>query len=394
MAPTPPTPPPPTLATSSYDKVYPYYVEVCAVTAEKLKGQSVSGAGGHAVLYLKGVCRDTAAGYPRLRLCQAGEKDLSDPESGTAISVDEVFKNVNWMAVDGRDLLLTGGLRTDETLTVATRDRAVQKILSGGMMNGILPHAKYLEDKPAGMSDQEHMARLGIGLNFGLTFGRNAYCARLPVSRDMLEPMVNQLNRRNEEFIGGAKDFNWNVLSDNCAHAAHNAVAAANVFESYKINAPLPEQLFNLAVPSNEYIDWLDLGNETDIDDPEEIYNDDRLRSLLLQRNWLPAQPGVLSSFTPVHASNDLYETDDQSFLVLEFPLFSARSSILNRAQTDARYYDLTANLTHFRDRYRAILSSRRSSTGDRDFDAFLARYYAYVSEQLSNVERSLATAR
>ena len=394
-----------------YDQLYPTYAEVCAVTAEKPKGGSASGAGGHAVLYLKGACRDTSVGYPRLRPCQPGEKDPNDSESGTGISVDEVFRNVNWMAIDGRSLMVSGGLSRNETLTTAARDRAVRQIVDGGMLQGIIPHPKYMERKPAGMTEQERMARLGVGLNFGLTFGRNAYCARMPVPAEMLQPMIDNLNRRNEEFVTGAKDYKWDVLSDNCAHAAHNAVAAAGLFRAYKINAPLPVQLFNLAVPANEYIDWIEYGNDSPLSDPVEMYRNTRLRDLLVNRGWLPVQPGVLSHFTPVHAKNDLYETQGNDFLVLEFPLFSPKRSILERAMRDARYFDVRANLTYFKNEYLRILRDKKSADqiredntdywGDgrpprdlrsKDFDRFVSRYYTYVTDQLANVERMLSS--
>src|SRR5262245_33254648 len=85
----------------TYDQVYPYYVEACTLSQikEKVGGKvKAGGIAGHMVLYLKGVCRDTHAAYPQLRVCEGGPKgDMTDPDSGTFISVDKQFRNVNWV---------------------------------------------------------------------------------------------------------------------------------------------------------------------------------------------------------------------------------------------------------------------------------------------------------
>ena len=65
-----------------YDQLYPYYVEVCAVSQIRAKFTEYGGSGGHAVMYLKGACRDTQAEYPTIEVCDAGTVDLSDPETG------------------------------------------------------------------------------------------------------------------------------------------------------------------------------------------------------------------------------------------------------------------------------------------------------------------------
>src|SRR5689334_13985024 len=62
-------------AEQAYESLYPYYAELCAVSELKKKpgfgAEISSGMGGHSVLYLNGVCRDSQAGYPTIRLCDA-----------------------------------------------------------------------------------------------------------------------------------------------------------------------------------------------------------------------------------------------------------------------------------------------------------------------------------
>lgn len=169
-------------APATYDQIYPYYAEFCAVTQLKpLVGTNGGGTGGHGVLFLKGVCRDKSAGYPRLKLCEEGSIDLSNPEAGTSISVDQIFQNVNWIALDGKDLLITGNLTEDKRLDQATQEKLITHVMSLDLFRGVKIHPEYMKDKPKGMTDDEYTVRQTLATEFALNFGRNVYCARLPI---------------------------------------------------------------------------------------------------------------------------------------------------------------------------------------------------------------------
>ena len=58
-----------------YEELVPYYVELCAVSQYRPIDKPLGGIPGHAVMYLKGACRDETAGYPRLRPCARNETD-------------------------------------------------------------------------------------------------------------------------------------------------------------------------------------------------------------------------------------------------------------------------------------------------------------------------------
>src|SRR5277367_3472304 len=87
---------------AAYEKLFPYYVELCAASQFRsiLTGEG-GGVPGHAVLYLKGACKDDGAPFPRLRRCRAVATSLEDPEHGAGVSVNAMFKSVNWVAVPG-----------------------------------------------------------------------------------------------------------------------------------------------------------------------------------------------------------------------------------------------------------------------------------------------------
>lgn len=87
---------------TAYEKLFPYYVELCAASQFRsiLTGEG-GGVAGHAVLYLKGACKVDGAPFPQLRRYRAVATSLEDPEHGAGVSVNAMFKSVNWVAIPG-----------------------------------------------------------------------------------------------------------------------------------------------------------------------------------------------------------------------------------------------------------------------------------------------------
>ena len=92
----------------AYEQLFPYYADLCAVSQFRPKHQALGGVPGHAVLYVKGACKDEAAPYPRLRRCRRAATKVGDLEHGAGVSVNRWFRNVNWVAVPGRELFYAG----------------------------------------------------------------------------------------------------------------------------------------------------------------------------------------------------------------------------------------------------------------------------------------------
>src|SRR6516225_9997062 len=124
-----------------YDQLFPYYVELCATSQFRSKLKGEGGLAGHAVMYIKGACKDEQASFPQLRRCHVAATDLYDPEHGAGVSVGRWFQNVNWVAIPGYDLFFQGNLKFGEPLTQAHFEATVRDAVSKGIYKGVRLHA-------------------------------------------------------------------------------------------------------------------------------------------------------------------------------------------------------------------------------------------------------------
>jgi hypothetical protein len=124
---------------TAYEKLFPYYVELCAASQfrSKLTGEG-GGPAGHAILYIKGACKDEDTPFPQLRRCHVVATSLKDPEHGAGISVNQLFRNVNWVATPGYDLVFPGGLAPGERLTLARFEAVEQQAIAKGIYKGVI----------------------------------------------------------------------------------------------------------------------------------------------------------------------------------------------------------------------------------------------------------------
>ena len=155
--------PPPTTASEeqAYRAFYPTYAEICAVSQLGKKpgfgAELSSGFGGHAVLYLNGVCRKQDVDYPVLVMCDENK----NPSDGVGLSVNEHYKNAEWVATEGRDFFFDGGLKPGEPVTKdayrATQARAQAK----GIFTGVTFHQRARLGRQAAVIQQQP-ARGGV----------------------------------------------------------------------------------------------------------------------------------------------------------------------------------------------------------------------------------------
>ena len=393
-----------------YNTLFPYYIEVCALSQLHQKSAKPGGWGGHATLFLNGAVIEAGAGYPRLRLADAGA-DLSHPDSGVGVSVNRVFANVAWVAIPGRDEFFRGGLAPGQTLNAAAYDAAVERAAEAGWFAGIAILDAVMRLRPRAMTESEYIVRRSIGTDFALCFGRTTYSARLPMSATAMAATIGYLNGVND---GARKSgFVWNAYTSNCSHIAHNALAAPGVWDPKEARPPgrinvakdvlsiakafALGRMSNFAFPANSFVRLYEAGNERPIADPVAAFHNRDIRRTLSD-GWLCTGPGALIASQPMHDEprNELF-TRGRDPLLVSVPMLWDKREKFHRLTRDApaTVTELGANLTEFRDRYARTLARERTvddlpafDEGD-EFEIFYDRFLEHIAEeQRRNDER------
>jgi hypothetical protein len=393
-----------------YDTLFPYYVEVATVTQYHKRGDKPGGWGGHATMFVNGAERDPAAGYPRLRLVPEGG-DRNALDSGIGVSVNRIFKNVNWVAIPGRDLFLHGGVATDAELDEAAYEAAISRAANAGWFAGIQVEDALTRSRPSGMPAEEFIVRHSIGTDFALTFARRVYSVRLPLRRAAIGAVLDHLNSVND--AARSSGYTWNAYTNNCSHVIHNALAAAGVWDAKHVRGPgignLAKDLASVAAsvvrggisdfsfPANNFVRAYEAGNERPIDDVRVAFDDHDI-ARTLPEGWITTAPGALVVRYPIHdgARNRLFEVGRDPFLFSVPALWDKREKFLKLTRDPAlEITDLGANLSWLRERYAGGLgSANAASDGDPakpGFGKFRERFRALVKRALQETDDQLS---
>ncbi|HEX9449107.1 MAG TPA: hypothetical protein VF920_14050 [Dongiaceae bacterium] len=384
-----------------YDQLYPFYAEPCAVSEINKKpgfGAAINGGfGGHSVLYLNGVCRVTDAGYPTIKICD-GE---APGTRGVGLSVNDHFKNTNWVATEGKDFLFYGSLDPNAQVTQAGYRQTQAQAMKMGILDGVKFHERFFDKMPPGMSRREYMYEISVATDYAINFGRDRYCARVPMSRDQMSRVVNYLNQLNDPYRTGQRHFQWDVLSNNCSHMTHNALAAAGIWQPVDVDEPFFMSAFDFPVPKNEFVNLMRRTNDLPLDDLLALYRDEGARAKLLADGRLPMRAGGLAEVAPVIPKNDLYET--RSRLIFYDPLGRYQRDF-KAILADPRYLDLRTNLTYFAALYQRIAAARKPldwyldhsdripAPGPAQFALFYQRFYQSIDRESAAIDAKLAT--
>lgn len=374
-----------------YHKFYPYYAELSAITEIRKRpgfGPRLhSGMGGHALLYLSGVCLDRGAGYPTLKLC---DPQTPPADQGVSISVNAHYKNANWVAVEGYDFVYSGALKRGERVTLETYERTQECAKAMGILDGVEFHEHFFREKPSGMSDRDFMYEISIANDYAVRFGRDIYRARVPLDRARMAMMVDYLNSLNAPYRDG-KIFRWKVTNNNCSHVAHNALATGHIWAPWPTGQFFMIAAFNFPVPKNEFVDLMRRTNDLPIDDAAALYRDEFARRALLEAGVLPSAPGGLAIVQRAIRDNDIYDTERLRLIFYDNPFWGPYYRNFARILREPRYFDLRTNLRHFAAVYeRARDNCRRGSNSDEG--RFFADYEGYISREAERVRGQLAS--
>ena len=344
-----------------------------------------SGIGGHSLLYLSGVRRVRGAGYPTL--------ELSAP-AGVGISVNSHYRNAAWVAADGPDFLWRGALDPGESLTRDSYARTQERAKEAGVLDGVEFHEHFFRGKPTGMAARDYMYEISVGTDYAAQFGRDVFRARVPLDRARMGVLVDHLNALNRPYRDGARIFQWKLFNNNCCHVAHNALAAAGIWSHFPTGIFFVLAAFGFPVPKNELVDLALRANDLPIGDPLALFTDTAARRALLATGMLPAGPGALVISQPAVRDNEVYDIDRLKLIFYDNPFWGAYQARLERILTEPIFYDLRANLRHFRDIFaRACenLSELSRLPAHPDAQAFASAYEAYLKAGAAKVDQLMA---
>ncbi len=392
-----------------YDEYFPYYLEYAAMTRIHQRGRKPGGRHGHAAFYLKGVQRRTGIRYPQLELVPAGT-DLTDPNAGVGVSVNKMFKNVNWVAFDGMDLFYAGGMDDGVVIDVNVRDVVIDRVLRTGAFEGVEIRDAVLVEKPYGMRTDRYIGEKSIGTDFALRFGRDLACVRIPLTREVMGEIVGYLNSMNAVYAEDpGRDFVWSGMENNCTHLAVNALAEISGVTPLQTDTGRVRRLFNLAIPANVFVNLALDGNEPP--DPRAILDDPNARASLLEHGWMLQQPGTLVRFCPrFRENNHLWEGDFDMytmerpvlpFIAIPFmqvipigsrwvwpPFYRFEQKAYRRLFSEPVITDLEENLRHFRSVYRDESERVVFEQTGNDSSDFWNKYSDYIQKQLQFLEK------
>jgi len=154
-------------------------------------------------------------------------------------------------------------------------------------------------------------------------------------------------------------------------------------------------QVFNLAVPANEFVNLAELGTEGNIADYRQIQRDGPRRDALHDFQWLPTRHGALLKTLPVHEPNDLYDTTFRLF-TLQSPFRMGKSQHAVDLLSDHRFVNLISNLHYFRDKYEKILTNHDAqremlaSVRGTPYRRVERLFYDYIEAQRAEVDAML----
>ena len=408
--------PDPTVQRQQYDAIYSQYIDFCGLTQYKEIGQEWGGIYGHSVMYIKGACQDeTRTDFPHIRKCN----DNDGPNAGVGISLDSFFTNVAWIAVNGRDFVFYGDLPPDQPLNNETREAIYTKAIAKNIAPGVI-----LEDwiekewNPKNETRAHFLARKTFGTEFGVSLARSAYCARIPIVAGLGKPKdailndvigyLNGLNDKMHAKTGGIYDPG----SFNCTTLIHNTLAAIGFwgpldtnwssyknYDSVKDYIDVAKHYNDLAIPLNEAWDALirGSGDESSLH-LGSLLSRPELRAPLMNYGWLPAEPGVVIDFLPIHSyENKLFVTTGQPilFTVLDELMQKMKMKPIWYKTNEFKSYveqksitDLRENLLLWKKRYMEIARRMRRFHPD---DPAYPVYKQYLIEQMASVNNGLS---
>lgn len=235
------------------------YIEYCAGSQLTDASGDSGGKGGHAFLYVEGLCKDYSKRYPQVIPCAHVKAEVLSryPHTGVGISLDSQYRNVNWIAAPTRELTFSApGAKMGESLTSQKLNLILNAAKNYRVFEGVKMHeeattlptslyGKFLTMR--GHRYQSHKGKIhlnqslykynteayadfaalsSVGTDIAINQARDLACMKIPVtSLSALQKLASYLNKTNNLYYQNNKEYVWHMLLNNCSHLALNAVA-------------------------------------------------------------------------------------------------------------------------------------------------------------------------
>jgi hypothetical protein len=343
--------------TTSQAELLPVFYEnfavSCSVSQILSRENGAGGTGGHALIYIKGACRDTSVPYPKVRVCGPSESSR-DRNAGVTLSIDKSLKNTLYVVTDGVDMMFNGLAQKGESINQEVIDKTAKAIVDSGAMKGVQIHDHI--KRPEGVSDEEFAARHGMGTDFAISMARGSECVFTPLSKADVERMVNEANQRNLPYVTGKKINDWHGYGRNCAHFVNNVFASIGVGREIRVTSNpviralklmtlfLPLRDKGVAIP-RQIIANTGERLTASMPSPVEMIKDRGLRKKMKEFGSIPQRPGSVVGAVAFISDNELFDEAGKPMAVDILGRFDRK---MKRLMTNPSTSTIEGNLESF----------------------------------------------
>ena len=138
------------------------------------------------------------------------------------------------------------------------------------------------------------------------------------MTQSQIQAEVNYVNETNEPYVTGAVEFSWSAVGDNCAHFAHDVLAAGGIRTEIPRGDSRGRVIYNFVslhweIPTNDVLKDLEFANDlTQIRSAEEVFNDHDEREIFNRLGTLPRLGATIEEIPmhlrAIHCSNAFAE--------------------------------------------------------------------------------------
>lgn len=358
------------LTFASYEDHFPTYFEYCTGTRWRLQSGEEGGKPGHGFTYIHGLCKDYRSSYPQVIPCSEISPELKEqyPHEGVGISLDKNFKNVMWVAVPGRDFTIFGDIEPRYT-TYEDVKNVIQKAIDLKIFNDVIHKGEKAQSFSLNSPEYlEAVADATLGTDYAVNWARELHCVKVPVKKESLPKVAEFLNEVNNQYKENAA-YEWDKISDNCAHLAINTSHLMGINKSINIGENGVKKYLNMALPTNTFMMYAD---QTVVTQKPGLR---KLKGLLNTKGFSPVQVGALITNYPAFPSGDKFSTDDLT--VLTAPRVMKPLKLLMTPEKYERYMtpknsELTANAESWKTHYEKLLG--KLGANDEKVETYLLK--------------------